>query len=60
MSRTYALLDVPQEFFDFVKERMEEAGYEHAIDGDVIDMHGIALTPEVEGSSTVDQLPGRR
>ncbi len=51
-TRTYALLEVPQELFDLVKGRMIDAGYEHAINGDEIDMHGIALTP-AEGSTPV-------
>ncbi len=51
MTHTYVTLDVPQEFFDLVKERMEAAGYDHAFhdhgDGNIrIDMHGIALVAE--------------
>ena len=59
-THTYALLEVPKEFFDFVKEKMEEVGYGQAIiqDGDQvhIDMHGIALVvdPSDRSASKVD------
>jgi hypothetical protein len=45
-TRTYVTLEVPPLFWQFVKRKLEEAGYNHAImeDGE-IDMHGIALTP---------------
>jgi len=48
MTRTYAHLNVPSEFFEYVKKRLIEAGYGHAIldDGDTLDMHGIALVTE--------------
>ena len=48
-TRTYALLEVPKDMFDFVLGKLKEAeGYEAAIlekgDGEVhLDMHGIAL-----------------
>jgi hypothetical protein len=53
MSHTYATMAVPKRLFDIVKEKLTEAGYEHAIidrhDSGVItelDMHGIALVVE--------------
>lgn len=42
-TRTYVELVVPAEFHAYVKQRLLEAGYDHAISGDTIDMHGIAL-----------------
>ena len=42
-TRTYAELDVPPEFHAYVKQRLLEAGYGHAVTGDTIDMHGIVL-----------------
>jgi hypothetical protein len=42
--------DVPPEFYDYVRRKLVEAGYEHAIHHDgggegaeTLDMHGIAL-----------------
>lgn len=46
-TRTYAILEVPPEFFKFAKEKLEDAGYNHAIidleNETHLDMHGIAL-----------------
>lgn len=41
-------MDVPEEFFELVKKKLEDAGYDHAIhvdrDGQIkLDMQGIAL-----------------
>lgn len=48
MTYTYAILDVSPEFYREVRELLKAAGYEHAFndaghDGEVIDMHGIAI-----------------
>ncbi len=55
-TRTYVLLEVPKGMFDFVLDRMKEAGYEHAIidkGGEVhIDMHGIALAPQPDDETS--------
>ena len=44
---TYAVLPVSPDVYREIRERLEAAGYEHAFhqggDGEVIDMHGIAL-----------------
>ena len=52
MSHTYVLLDVPQDFFDYVAARLREAEYHqafHAQGGQmVLDMHGIALVAQAE------------
>lgn len=49
-THTYTVLPVSSQAFQEIKEKLEEAGYDHAIqhtDGDlVIDMHGIALSEE--------------
>lgn len=46
-SRTYAILEVSPEVYAEIRAKLEAAGYEHALhredDGEVIDMHGIAL-----------------
>lgn len=48
-THTFATLDVPRQLYEYVKDALLAAGYEHALergnpDGP-IDMHGIALTP---------------
>ena len=47
-TRTYALLEISKEAFDEITGKMKEAGYDHAFEdhGNVIDMHGIAVTME--------------
>jgi hypothetical protein len=48
-THTYAILDVSKAAYDEIKQKLEAAGYQHALhddrdgDGVVIDMHGIAL-----------------
>lgn len=44
-THTYALLEVSAAAHKEIRGKLEEAEYHHAFDGDVIDMHGIALTP---------------
>jgi hypothetical protein len=43
MTRTYAVLEVTPMAYQEIRQRLEKAGYQHAIDNDKIDMHGIAL-----------------
>lgn len=47
MTHTYAILDVPRAVYAAVRALLERAGYQQAFhaaqDGEVIDMHGIAL-----------------
>ena len=47
MSYTYAILEVSQAAYDEIRQKLEQAGYQHAFhresDGEVVDMHGIAL-----------------
>lgn len=45
---TYAILEVSPAAHAEIKAKLLAAGYQHAIDGDTIGMHGIALEPEVE------------
>ena len=49
-THTYVVLDVPEEFFKFVWDKLKAAGYDQALHKDgsvaVIDMHGIALGVE--------------
>lgn len=46
-TRTYAALDVPRTVYAAIRALLHRAGYDHAFhprpDGEVIDMHGIAL-----------------
>jgi len=52
-THTYALLDIPQEMYDYIRGRMQDAGYEHAIgEGGELDMHGIALVVQEEKGTT--------
>ena len=47
MTYTYAILDVSANAYREIREKLAAAGYQHAFadqgDGEVIDMHGIAL-----------------
>jgi uncharacterized membrane protein len=45
MTSTYTLatMEVPKVFFDFVRSKLKDAGYDHAIDGDLLDMTHIGL-----------------
>lgn len=47
MTHTYAVLDVPRAVYAAVRALLDRADYGHAFhagkDGEVIDMHGIAL-----------------
>ena len=49
---TYAILEVSRVVYDEVRLKLVAAGYESSIDrdsdGEVIDMHGIALRAELE------------
>ena len=57
MTYTYAVLEVSPAARAEIKAKLSAAGYQHAIDGDTIDMHGIALEPETE---TTEQKESRR
>jgi len=42
---TFALMQVSKATYDEIKQKLEEAGYGHAIQEDgALDMHGIGLT----------------
>ena len=45
---TYALLEVSEDAFNEIAEKLKAEGYGHAFNdyGRVIDMHGLALTME--------------
>ena len=57
MTYTYAVLDVPNAIYAAVRALLAAADYEHAFhkdsDGEVIDMHGIALRSK-GGSANTD------
>lgn len=47
MTHTYALLEISQAAYDEIRQKLREAGYQHAFGDDgEIDMHGIAVIPE--------------
>ncbi len=55
MTHTYAILDVPRTVYAAVRALLSAADYEHTFhsgaDGEVIDMHGIALRANPRGPS---------
>lgn len=56
VTHTFAVLEVPAEVYGKIRELLVEAGYEHTfhnhLEGEVIDMQGIALKSEVATSTT--------
>lgn len=46
-TRTTVHLDLPVEMHAYIKQRLLDAGYHHAIDGHEVDMHGITVVPQV-------------
>lgn len=54
MTYTYAILGVSQAAYDEIRGKLIAADYAHAIDGDVIDMRGLALQGETESDEEVD------
>ncbi len=53
-TRTYATMDVPPEVYALVRQKLLDAGYEHAVDDEQhqLDMHGIVLTAESIGDAS--------
>lgn len=54
-TRTYVILHVSEAAYEEIRKKLADAGYEHAFHHNPeapasprIDMHGIALVPEVE------------
>lgn len=56
MTHTYAILDVPRAVYAAVRALLDAASYQHAFhadkDGEVIDMHGIALRSKAGPTDT--------
>jgi tRNA A-37 threonylcarbamoyl transferase component Bud32 len=56
MTHTYSILDVPHAVYAAVRALLDRASYQHAFhgdaDGEVIDMHGIALRSKAGPAST--------
>ena len=48
---TYVIMELSPAAHAEIKEKMLAAGYQHAIDGETIDMHGIAVEPETADGS---------
>lgn len=67
MTYTYVVLRVSPAAYAEIREKLAQAGYQHAFhgdrDGEVIDMHGIALgvdqAPGQSNVGEVDPLSGR-
>lgn len=59
-THTVVELDLPQDIYDHIAERLREAGYDHCFDGDMIDMTGIAIVPASPpvGMTTYTTQPG--
>lgn len=57
MSHTYAVLKISPAAYIEILEKLKAAGYEHAIDGGIIDMHGLALEPDqLEVHKEIDEM----
>ena len=58
MTHTYTVLEVPRAVYAAVRALLAAAGYDHAFhdqtDGEVIDMHGIALKSRAGGAAGAD------
>lgn len=48
-THTYAVLEISRAAYDEIHQKLDAAGYQHTFDGDVIDMHGIAVQAYAEG-----------
>ena len=46
VTHTYVELPVSPQVFEEIKGKLLAAGSGHAVDGDTIDMHGLAVVPE--------------
>ncbi len=51
-THTYAVLELSPSAYSEIREKLAAAGYHHAFNGDVIDMHGIGVTTEAEQPGT--------
>ncbi len=53
-THTYVTMDVPPEVYALVRQKLLDAGYEHAVDDEQhqLDMRGIALTAESIGDAS--------
>ena len=45
MTHTYVTLEISFTAYQEIAAKLREAGYDHAFDGQTIDMHGLALVP---------------
>jgi hypothetical protein len=43
MAHTYAIVEVSKEVYKEIRGKLEEAGYGHAVEDGIMDMHGLAL-----------------
>lgn len=61
-THTYAILKISEAAYEEIRTKLEAAGYSHAFHANddapaspIIDMHGIAIAPEVEMIGQVEQ-----
>lgn len=59
-THTLAVMHLPADVVELIRGKLEEAGYDHAIDehdGLQLDMTGIAIAPDDEDEDAPDHLP---
>lgn len=56
-TRTYAVLEVSKAAYDEIRSALERAGYDHAFIGDVVDMHGIAISAKPSEPPVAQRRP---
>ena len=55
-THTYAKLAVPEHIYDYIRKRLQDAGYEHAFQPNgAIDMHGVAIVSEPAGEEAAKE-----
>lgn len=57
MTHTYAILDVSRPVFEEIAAKLRAAGYHHAFDRDVIDLHGIAIRVDEQAQALAGMPP---
>ena len=57
MTHTYAILDISHTAFEEIATKLRAAGYHHAFDRDVIDMHGIAVRIDENAKKNATRPP---
>jgi hypothetical protein len=59
MTHTYVTLELTENAYQEIRSALLKAGYSHAFNGEVIDMHGLAvIPPPCPTSSPLTVKPG--